>query len=71
MELFGGNRRFILAIKNSTVLTNCPRKIKYLENFLEISPKKTSLSTTEGKIYLIIIRDYILHPTVKHPGKGQ
>ena len=59
MELFWANKGWLLAVENSTVLTHYPRKIKYLENFLEISPKKTSFSTIEGKIYLITIRGYI------------
>ena len=71
MELFGQSRGWFSAAKNSTVLPHCPRKIKYLQNFLEISNKKTSFSTIEGKLYLIIIEGYISHPAVKHTCKGQ
>ena len=52
MELFGENRGWFLAVKNSTVLPHC-------------------LSTIEGKIYLIIIKGSIQHPTVTHLGKVQ
>ena len=54
-----GEKRMVLAAKNSTFLPHCPKKIKYLQSFLEISPKKISFSTMEGKIYLIIIKGYI------------
>ena len=57
MELLGENTGWFLVFYGPTALLS--KLIKYLQNFLEISPKKTSFSTTEGKIYLIIIKGYI------------
>ena len=68
MELLGENTGWFLVFYGPTALLS--KIIKFLQNVLEIFPKKTSCSTIEGKIYLIIIKGYIQHPTVKHSGKG-
>ena len=58
MELFGDNKGWLIAVKNSTVLQHYPRKIKYLESILKY-PNKDKFFVIEGKISLIIPQGYI------------
>ena len=75
MELFRENKRWFLAVKNSTFLSHYPRKAEYLQSILKTSLKKAYFFVIEGKIYLIIMQYYAVmqymlyqYPAIKHPG---